>query len=646
MIRTSVLLSATPLFLAMLLTGCGMGPSSADPVATRGVALQGIVHGGQQPVVGSQIELFAAGTTGNGTSATALLQDPVFTDAGGNWSITGDYKCPDASTEVYLMALGGNPGLGAGTNNSAITLVAALGQCGNLTPNTFVIINEVTTVATAYALAGFIGDGEAIGSSSTNAVGLQNAFATVNNLVDINSGMARSVTPGGQGIVPLEEINSLADALATCVNNASDSSPACIYLFDSAVDTFGDDPADAFGAAINLAHNPAQPGGSLALELVSATAPFQPTLSAEPTDYSMGIVYYGGGLSYPYSLAIDGLGNAWVSSQPDYGGNLSELSPQGVPISPAPNGFDIGYVVPGPIAIDSKNNIWMPNMDPGNGSVIEVDNNGTPLSPDSASNGTAGFLPGSLLFPQSIAIDFHDDVWISNGNGVLVEVSNAGTLLSPSAPPAGFSSPGYAIAATSQASAAGLAIDSSDNIWVANAGQDSLVEMNLDGFIMTPPPQGIYGGGLDGVTNGTNPPSAVALDPLTLNIYTLNSDSGTLSRFSPTNRTANSPTDGFSVGGNPVAFCIDSDENMYISQPNNNLIEIVPATNPDTATTSGTIYNPGVNGPAGIVIDASGNLWIANFGSGFRGTVTELVGIGAPTKTPLAVANQTPFFEP
>jgi hypothetical protein len=34
----------------------------------------------------------------------------------GSFTITGDYTCPSGSSEVYLVAAGGNPGLGSGTN--------------------------------------------------------------------------------------------------------------------------------------------------------------------------------------------------------------------------------------------------------------------------------------------------------------------------------------------------------------------------------------------------------------------------------------------------------------------------------------------------------------------------------------------------
>ena len=649
MTRTSAWFRCVPILLSTpllaMLSGCSaLVSSTAAPVPLPGIALQGAVHGGEQPIVGAQIELFAAGSSGNAQGATSLLRNPVFTTAGGTFSITGDYTCPGASSEVYLMALGGNPGLASGTNNSAITLVVPLGQCGNLTAGQFFVVNEVTTVATAYALAGFLGSNEAIGSSSTNVTGLQNAFATVNNLVDVHTGTALAITPGGHGVPPQAEIDSLADALSACVNTSNDESPICTVLFNNTTDGLGNFPTDVFAATINLAHSPTETSDPLT-HLAAANPPFQPTLTEEPTDWSVGIAYLGGGLQWPSSLAIDGLGDVWVSSDPLYQNILSELSPQGVPISPGPNGFDIGVNFVGPIAIDSKNNIWMPSVVGYDISgVVEIDNSGALASPAPSQNPeNNGFAPGSLFLPDSIAIDFHDNVWISNETGVVVELNSAGTLLSPSAPPAGFNYPGYAIAATSQAQGAGLAVDIANNIWVANAGQDSLVEMNQEGFILTPPPQGIFGGGLDGVDLGNTPPNAVAVD-IFGNIFTLNSEAGAVSEFTP-NRVAVSPSAGIPVGGNPPAFCIDSADLMYVSQPSNNSIEILSALSPAQGFIA-LINNPEVSGPAGLAVDASGNLWVANFGSGFSGSVTELVGIAFPTKTPIAAANQAESFEP
>ena len=91
------------------------------------------------------------------------------------FSITGDYTCPSGSTPVYMYITGGNPGLTAGTNNTSIALMGLLGYCGDLTPSTLLVINEMTTVAAVYALAPFMVDATHIGTSPTNVQGLLNA---------------------------------------------------------------------------------------------------------------------------------------------------------------------------------------------------------------------------------------------------------------------------------------------------------------------------------------------------------------------------------------------------------------------------------------------------------------------------------------
>ena len=125
----------------VLLAGCSGGAlNSLDQAATgsaAGARLAGVVHGGQQPIVGAHVYLFAANTTGYGgagiaastsnaslsllTSGSGTTQDVsggatngdyyVTTDGSGSFSISGDYTCT-AGQQVYLYALGGNPGLG------------------------------------------------------------------------------------------------------------------------------------------------------------------------------------------------------------------------------------------------------------------------------------------------------------------------------------------------------------------------------------------------------------------------------------------------------------------------------------------------------------------------------------------------------
>jgi trimeric autotransporter adhesin len=73
--------------------------------------------GPEWSVSGANIQLYAAGTQGMGSSATPLLAHPVATDSSGNLTITEAYACSSPTSQVYLVASGGNPGLASGTNN-------------------------------------------------------------------------------------------------------------------------------------------------------------------------------------------------------------------------------------------------------------------------------------------------------------------------------------------------------------------------------------------------------------------------------------------------------------------------------------------------------------------------------------------------
>src|ERR1017187_3960543 len=172
-------------FLPLVLTGCTLNTTAA-PTPEAGPAIQGVVHGGQNPIVGAHVYLFAANaglltpnTNGYGNASASLLTagtgrtldssggatngDYYVTSVGpgGIFSITGDYSCT-AGQQVYLYAVGGDPGLGSGTN-SAAGLLAALGNCPGgasafAAGTPFVFMNEVSTVAAAYAFAGFATD--------------------------------------------------------------------------------------------------------------------------------------------------------------------------------------------------------------------------------------------------------------------------------------------------------------------------------------------------------------------------------------------------------------------------------------------------------------------------------------------------------
>ena len=123
----------------------------------------------------------------------------------------------NSSIPVYLTASGGNAGSGT---NSTILLMAALGSCNTVNSSTYVVVNEVTTVAAAYALGPFMSQSNPtqIGYPASSSVGIQHAFTTAANLANIGAGAANAVTPNGKGAIPYSTIDTLADILAYCVN--------------------------------------------------------------------------------------------------------------------------------------------------------------------------------------------------------------------------------------------------------------------------------------------------------------------------------------------------------------------------------------------------------------------------------------------
>src|ERR1700744_1426762 len=101
----------------------------------------------------------------------------------------------------------------------------ALGPCNQIPA--FVVVNEATTVADAYALSQFLAPGGELGASATNVTGLHNAAATALALTDISAGTSPGPTFAANGSLPAPRIDSVANMLDACAV----SSNACGSLF-------------------------------------------------------------------------------------------------------------------------------------------------------------------------------------------------------------------------------------------------------------------------------------------------------------------------------------------------------------------------------------------------------------------------------
>ena len=621
---------AFSLLALTLLSGCGpfqeqpvsLGAGSTSstgsptaPATTPGSAIVGNVHGGEQPVIGAHIYLFAANPAGYGAPSISMLNSSqpgvetdatgnyILTDPNGNFSISGDYTCT-AGQQVYLLALGGNPGLPPGETNPAIALMSAFGACPAGQTNfastvPYVFINEVTTVAAVYSLSGFMNDATHVGYANTPGAlqGIANAFRTVTNLVDISTGVARLQSVAANGSVPQTEINSLANLLVSCVN--SDGTSGCAPLFTNAPGTSGTAPTDTIAATLNIAHNPAANVSGL-FNASQTSVVFNPALAAAPNDWSIALTFNASNMVAPYFPAIDSLGNVWV---PGYiGNNLIEFDPTGKILSGS-NGFTGGGLnLPYTIVIDAQDNPWVVNFGPVNASTVSKFSAGgvslvsTPYPCD-----TACFFPafdaaqnlwisgtqratvlradGSVLkkfttsaYDSGIAVNSTGVAWTIGQPGILFSLGVSGTLSTTS----------ELTTATTGNDLTSIAIDSADNVWYASNLNNSIGVSDKTGAPISTA-SGYTGGGLKG-------PAQIAIDGSN-RVWVANREGNSLSAFTKTG-VAITPTTGYQA--------------------------------------------PGLSNPRGLAIDASGNIWLTNFTAN---TITEFIGIATPAATPISPTN-------
>ena len=280
------------LLLATLLTGCISQQSAVNSVSNLASGISGKVSGGQQPISLATVQLYAVGTASDGSAAEAIAGASTTTAADGSFSFNTSYTCPTPTSLVYLLASEGNPGLPEPppVNNTAITLIAALGQCQYLSSSTFILVNEVTTVAAVAALLPYYSSPTAIGSATSDASNLANAFTLAGEFASTTTGSAPGAPVSGYS-VPVDLINTLADIVAACVNTsggvANDGS-ACGDLFLYATPSGGSAPTETATALANIFNNPTSNLTNL-WDLATPTSPFQPILSAPPSSWTVAL---------------------------------------------------------------------------------------------------------------------------------------------------------------------------------------------------------------------------------------------------------------------------------------------------------------------------------------------------------------------
>ena len=373
-----------------------------------------------------------------------------------------------ADSILYLVSTGG--ALKGKSENPALVLLLVLGN----KPPEKVVVNELTTVASAFTAARFI----TANGISGNPLGLRIAAGNVPNLVDLST--------GGWGKVLLDPLNSsmtttmasldTLGSLITAFTTVANDDWRARFL-KAATPTNGAMPKNTFEAMAGIARAPwAAPkelyglfdeAYPLPAPDARRSAPFIPYLVYAPDDFALSLCFSGGGNYAAGRIMFDAEGNLWSGQNwlpgsqsgvnKSTGGGVLKLTPNGTALSPPIIGFTgMGIDGVGWGTAVTKDRIWISSF---NGKILVMDFNGKPVASESDFPFKEKFL--GLM---GIGVAPNGDVWIADGSDNQLLYFPDGRIKDGKiVKPAGLKSP------------FDIVIDSQNRIWVANSSSDMVV---------------------------------------------------------------------------------------------------------------------------------------------------------------------------
>ncbi len=275
------------------------------------------------------------------------------------------------------------------------------------------------------------------------------------------------------------------------------------------------------------------------------------------------------------------------------------------------------------------------------------------------SNGSADGTGAAARFdgPADVAVDSAGNLYVADaGNDTIRKITPAG-VVTTLAGQAGTSGDTDSPPRFNQP--AGVAVDASGNVYVADTDNDTIRKVSPDGTVTTLAGTAGVSGSADG--SGTaarfNGPSGIAVDS-SGNVYvadTLNhairmiTPSGMVSTIAGT-AGASGATDATGSAARfygPQGLALDSSGGLYVADTNNDTIRKIVLASDAVTTVAGLAGTAGsgdglgadarFNGPSGLAVDGSGNLFIADMGNSKLREITAngaVVTVAGKTATP------------
>jgi len=250
-----------------------------------------------------------------------------------------------------------------------------------------------------------------------------------------------------------------------------------------------------------------------------------------------------------------------------------------------------------------------------------------------AGNGTLGFADASgtdarFYQPTGVALDASGNVYVADAeNHRIRKITPTGTVSTLAGSGTSGSDDGTGAAAQFNSPRA-VAVDASGNVYVADGINHTIRKITPAGEVST-----LAGSGASGFADGAGTaaqfyfPKGIALDA-SGNIYVADEINHRVRKVTPTGTvsTLAGSTSGFADGdgtaaqfSSPRGVAVDDSGNVYVADAGNHRIrKITPTGTVSTlaGSTSGIAEGTGTaakfNAPAGVAVDASGNVYVAD----------------------------------
>jgi sugar lactone lactonase YvrE len=353
--------------------------------------------------------------------------------------------------------------------------------------------------------------------------------------------------------------------------------------------------------------------------------------------------------SYPGGVRADAAGNIFVTDS--YNNTVRKVTPSGVVTTvagvPGKSGSQDGPVATAllgstaGVAVDGAGNLFV--ADDGNATIREVSVSGivTTLAGMAGQTGEVDGVGSAARFtdPQNLAIDGAGNLYVADGvANVIRKVTSGGSVTTF----AGSGVPGGADGSGTTAQfnfPTGVAVDAAGNVFVADAGNDTIRKITPAGVVTTVAGAAGNAGAADGTGAAAsfNAPDGVGVDAAG-NLYVADSANDTIREISPSGvvttlaGSAGNPegTDGPAPNArfvSPGDVTIDSAGIIYVADAQNQTIRRIVADQVQAPVSGSRL----INVSSRALVQTGGSIAIAGFViEGAAGTTKEVLvrGVG------------------